>query len=667
MASVGSISTSGLNFTGLATGIDTQKIIDGLTAINQKQIDTLNTKEAGIATQQATFSALQGKLFDLQSKTAALARSAGGAFDGRAVSSSDTTAVTAAAGTAAVPGVYTLTVGALAQANQVASQGFSDPNAAIKQGTLTVQVGSGTATTVTIDGRNNSLQGLADAINTAGGDVRASVINDGSATPYRLLLTANKTGASNAIAVTNNLTAGTGADINPTTTTVQAAADAQVTIGSGAGALVVTSPTNQVNNLIPGVTINLAKANPTNQVVLTVSNDTQATVKAVQDFVDSYNAVKDFITTQSKYDPTTQHAGVLLGNRDAASLADDLSSALSATIPGLNSGANRLSSVGLAFDDSGKLTFDSTKLTQALSGQGGVAPADLKRLFALSGTSDNPGVGFVIGTDKTKPTVGTPYQVQVTAPATRAVVIAAGPPPQPITVSPPNTTLQLQLDGLASSTITLPPGTYTPAQAAILLQQAINTNAVLNGHQVAVGLSGTGALQITSHAYGSSSKVAVTGGTALSALGFVGTETATGTNVAGSFVVNGQTELAAGTGQVLAGAIGNANTDGLQVRSTLSAPGTAGLTVSQGLASRLNQVLNKYLDPTNGRLKAINDGYLQQTKDITTTITKQNALLQTKTADLQSQFAAMETAVNNLKNVQTQLSSWATSTFVSGS
>src|SRR5204862_116125 len=145
----------------------------------------------------------------------------------------------------------------LAQAAQLSSSGYSDPNTAIKQGTLTLQVGTGTATTVTVDSRNNTLQGLADSINAAGGDVRASVVNDGtSGTPYRLLLTSSKTGSANGITVTNNLNIGTDAAIDPANTTVQAATDAQVTVGSGAGALTVTSTSNQFNNLIPGVSLN---------------------------------------------------------------------------------------------------------------------------------------------------------------------------------------------------------------------------------------------------------------------------------------------------------------------------------------------------------------------------------------------------------------------------
>ncbi|MCU0704406.1 MAG: flagellar filament capping protein FliD [Fimbriiglobus sp.] len=649
--------TNGLGFAGLATGIDTAKLVEGLTRINQRRIDALTERKTAITTRQTAFATLQGKLFDLQFKTNALARSAGSAFDGRIATTSDDTAVTAVAGTAAVPGTYSLTVNSLANAAQVASGGFADPNATLKTGTLSIQVGSGAATTVTLDSRNNTLQGLADAVNAAGGEVRASIINDGSSAPYRLLLTSAKTGAANAITVTNNLTDGTGADIDPTARVVQAATDASVTVGGGAGALTVTSSTNQMNKLIPGVSLTLQRADPAKPVNLTVANDTAGTVKAVKEFVDTFNDIRDFLAEQTKFDPETRAAGVLQGNRDAAAVGDELSAALTATVPGLNPNVNRLSAVGLSLNEKGKLTFDQSKLTAVLNGQGGVTPADVKKLFAVSGSSDSPGVEFVLGTPRTKPSGSTPFQVNVTSPATRAVVVSSGPPAPSVIISPPNNALQLRVNGLLSGGVTLNPGTYTPESLVQMLQQRINATPALDGNSVSVGLDSGGRIQIASQQFGGSSSVELVDGTALTALGFTAGQRSVGTNVAGNFVVNGVTEAATGSGQVLSGRSGNANTDGLQVRAALPAPGSANLTVGLGLAGRVNAVLNKYLDANTGRLKAVTDTFRQQTADIDKTITRQNDFLRSKTADLEAQFAAMEAAVNQLKGVQGQLAS----------
>lgn len=657
MATVGGINSNGLNFTGLSTGIDTQKIIDGLTAINQGRVTQLEAKRDRFTLQQSTFAALQGTLFDLQSKLTNLSRSVAGAFDGRKATSSDENALAAAASTSATPGTYSLTVVGLAQAQQTASAGFADPAARIKEGTLELRVGSAAGVTVTIDSRNNTLQGLADAVNAAGSDVKASVINDGSATPYRLVLSSTRTGAANTIQVTNNLTAGTGAAIDPLATTLQAARDAEVKLGSGAGAVTVLNPTNQLNALIPGVSLNLKQADPAKAVTVTVAADTGAASKAVQDFVASYNAVVDFIDKRDDFNADTGQAGVLLGNREAANLESDLTAALTTVVGGVKADMNRLSSLGVTFTDKGRLEVNTAKLDQALGGQvTGVTLDDVKRMFALTGASNNPGVGFVLGTTKTKPTT-TPYQVNVTAPATRAAVTATNALAGSVVISPPDTALSIKLNGLAAVGITIEPGTYTPAQVANLLQQGINTNPALAANPVAVALDPDNKLTIKSQLYGSSSKVEFAGGGALAALGFTGTETATGQNVAGNFVVNGQTETATGSGQVLTGAAGNKNTEGLQVRSGLAAAGSADLTVTQGLAARLNQVLSKYLDTGNGRLSVLDKQFEAQVDAVDEQIARQNALVDGQKERLALRFAAMEQAVNNLKGVQSSLTS----------
>lgn len=653
-----SISSTGLNFSGLATGIDSSKIIEGLTAIGQKRVDQLTAQKRTVTLRQTTMASLEAKVLDLQGQLSRVGRSVAGAFDGRTASSSDKDALGVTASSSAVPGTYSFTVTALAQANAVASDGFADPGARIKEGTFAFRVGSGEEKTVTIGPSNNTVQGLADAINNAGGDVRASVINDGSATPFRLMLTATRSGAANAIQMTNNLTAGTGADINPAATTVQAAADASVQLGSGVGAITVKSPTNQLNSLIPGATLTLTKADPAKPITVTVAADTAAAGKAVEDLVASFNQIVEFVDERDNFDPATGSTGTLLGNRDVTELLADLTGVLTSAVPGVKTAANRLSTVGVTITDKGRLELDKAKLERVLGGQEpGVSLTDVKRLFALTGTSSNDGVSFLLGSDKTKATpAGKPYQVNVTAPATRAAVTAASPPSPSVVIDNTNNTLAVTVNGVKSSNLTLTAGTYTPATLAAMLQTVLNSDPPIQANQVSVDLA-SGSIRVSSAKYGSGSSVEMTSGTALSALGFIGGEKASGTNVAGSFTVGGKTEAADGIGQVLSGSGGNANTDGLQVLVTAPAATTADLDVTHGVASRLNAVLNKYLDPVNGRFKTIDNGYDANAADLDKTIARQNALIDAKKDSLLRQFSAMETAVSRLKNLGTQLSS----------
>ena len=407
---------SKISITGLASGIDTQSIIDGITALNARRIQILQAQKAQVTIKRTTFSDLRGKLLELQAQSGRLSRTVAGAFDARTAVASDPEALVAAASSSAAAGQYTVTIDNLAQAHQLASENFAAPGTTIKQGTLTLKVGAGPATTVTIDSTNNTLQGLAEAINASGGEARAAVINDGTATPYRLLLTSTKTGAANAIQLTNNLTGGSGASINPANTIVQAAADARVRIG----ALSVSSATNRVDKLISGVTLDLKKADPAKPITITVAPDSAGAADAVEDFVASFNAVVDYIDQRDNFDPTTQQAGVLLGNYDAINLQRELTTTLTGSVSGVNQMANRLSAVGIKLTDKGKLELDRTKFESAFNGGvSGVAAEDVKRLFALGGTSTSPGVKFLLGGSKTQPSGATPYQVDVTQAATR--------------------------------------------------------------------------------------------------------------------------------------------------------------------------------------------------------------------------------------------------------
>src|SRR5262249_27419340 len=98
-------------------------------------------------------------------------------------------------------------VKSLARAEQIASQGFDSPGSSIPHDTYELKVGTGPTATIQIDGTNDTLQGLANAINGSGAGVTATIINDGSNSrtqPYHLLLTSNQLGVDNAITLTNN-------------------------------------------------------------------------------------------------------------------------------------------------------------------------------------------------------------------------------------------------------------------------------------------------------------------------------------------------------------------------------------------------------------------------------------------------------------------------------
>src|SRR5207244_7959704 len=137
-------------------------------------------------------------------------------------------------------------------------------------------------------------------------------------------------------------------------------------------------------------------------------------------------------------------------------------------------------------------------------------------------------------------------------------------------------------------------GTYTRQALAQELKNQINSNSELAGRSVSVTVQNDN-LVITSAAYGLASEVTIVSGTALSPLGFAGTESDKGQDVAGNFIVGGTAEPAHGTGQFLIGDLTNPNTADLRVRVALSAAQLgdgpeASLVVTRGVAAKLDRV-----------------------------------------------------------------------------
>ena len=441
-----------ININGLVTGLDTTNIIRGLQDIQKRQLDRLDARKTTLQAHQTAFRTVEAKLLSLRADAAVLSRNVANPLTQQAVTASDSDAMSATAGSTAVAGVYRLTINSTAQAHQVASQGFADADSQITQGTFEIRVGSGDLKTITIDSNNNTLSRLAAAINASGAGVSAGVVQDsaGGSTPWRLLLTSTQTGASNQISVTNNLAPSAGSAVKPEIdflNPVQAAADARVTLGTGPGAISVSSSTNRFTGVITGVSFDLLQATPGQAVSLTVARDNSAASTAVQNFVDSFNGVLQYIDDNSTYDAATNDGGVFLGNQNAARIQQTLRTTIQNVVSGANPLANRLSTVGLTFDDKGRLTLNKTKLDNALNGGiPGVTADDVKKIFALGASSTSPGITFVLGSTRTRGSTDG-YDIDISQAAERATVTGGTALAASTVITSANQTLELKLDG----------------------------------------------------------------------------------------------------------------------------------------------------------------------------------------------------------------------------
>lgn len=177
---------------GLATGIDTKTLISQLMYLERAPERILSAKKKTIQSQVDVLNQIAGALSSLKGIAAGMSTSTG--FRGMKVSVGDSSAVTATASSSALPGSHSVSVAGLARSQrQVSDQGYagsSDLN--FNTGSIVI-TGGESPVTVTIAEGKNSLSGIAAAINASGANLTASVINDGSANPYRLVITGKDT------------------------------------------------------------------------------------------------------------------------------------------------------------------------------------------------------------------------------------------------------------------------------------------------------------------------------------------------------------------------------------------------------------------------------------------------------------------------------------------
>lgn len=217
-------------------------------------------------------------------------------------------------------------------------------------------------------GPADTLEDLVTKINSAGADVRASIINDGSGSrPYRLVLTSSTSGTAGKIAYAAGET---GLDLN----TLTEAQDARVLVGSldSSSSILINSSTNEIKNVDEGVTLNLVAASDT-PVQVSVTHDIDSTVADLTAFVESYNAVLDYIDEVTAYDAETEERGVLLGDSAARQIRDQLQRGVSHILPSSYE-LQRLASVGVtSLDESGKplgggrIRLDEARFREAVS------------------------------------------------------------------------------------------------------------------------------------------------------------------------------------------------------------------------------------------------------------------------------------------------------------
>jgi len=160
----------------------------------------------------------------------------------------------------------------------------------------------------------------------------------------------------------------------------------------------ISSATNTVSGVIPGVTLNLLSAAQGVPIQLTVGPDTGAVTDAINGFVSSYNTLVNAINTQFTAPASGGTAPPLEADATLralqASLLSDVTYAMQESSG--NNGLVNLAAVGIDMANDGTLSVDSDTLNNALSG----IFAAVQNLFQ-STDSTNLGFGAQFGSSLT--------------------------------------------------------------------------------------------------------------------------------------------------------------------------------------------------------------------------------------------------------------------------
>jgi flagellar hook-associated protein 2 len=295
----------------------------------------------------------------------------------------------------------------------------------------------------TISDNKDEVSELFDYIETTvfGGTVDAAIDGDGK---IQITDTAPGDSQLEITLVTNNPAGGTldFGEISVSTEgrsmQVAAGEDAEIVVDN----VTITDSSNTITDVIAGATLNLVGEDSSTTVTLKVERDLATIKSKIQDLVDAYNDIMDYINTQFSYDEETETTGgILFGDGTLSSVKTELINTVTQTITGLSSDYNSLALIGITLDltntEEGKyedltLIIDDDDLTDALESNFN----DVRNLFIAYGSSTNPNIEYIGHIDDT---VGGTYDVEITQPATRTTFTGLNSLTPPATLGEPVT------------------------------------------------------------------------------------------------------------------------------------------------------------------------------------------------------------------------------------
>lgn len=345
---------------GIASGLDTNSIVDKLIQADSGPLNQLRQRQSDYQVQISTAGSLVSQLKDLQTAASNLASNGVAA-----IQPTQTYADFTVTGSAKTESTYDLSVQQIAKQAKLRSTSFSSAqdDTVVPDGQLQFAI-DGTKTTA-IDTKGKTLADIAEAINQNISGLSASVIS--TTTGYYLNVSRNDTGYSKTTGVDAALTVvsdpGLGLSLQ------QSAQNAMLTIDG----LSVERSSNAVSDVIDGVTLHLTGQSGADDEVSFVASSTNSAT-ALNSFVTAYNTLATTVRSQLVTDPNQSYGDTLLGHSEMTTIQSAMQRMLSQVV--VASGPVRtLADLGLELQQDGSITLNVAALDNAISKSPGAANA----------------------------------------------------------------------------------------------------------------------------------------------------------------------------------------------------------------------------------------------------------------------------------------------------
>ncbi len=350
---------------GVGSGLDLSGLVDQLQAAERQKLVPVLEQQSAQKTKISAYGRLQSAMDRVQTSIAALNDIS--AFQ-QQKSTVTGDGVLATAGETANAGRYEITVSQLARSGSAASNSVAlDQELTAADTKLKLDFGAGdTQTSYEVDiSAGSTLSDVRDQINAdKESGVTASIVNDG--TGYRLALSSKETGEEASLVGFSGL-----ASLTLDAATLRAGQDAELNVNG----IAITSKTNRVEEAIQGVTLDLTAVSD-NPITLVIERDEASLREAIDNFVSNYNEMKSTVGRMTAYNGEGETSGELIGDRTVRNIEDRLRRDIT---DNLGTGdISRLSQMGIAIDERGRLSVDEDKLDEAIA----TNPEGLATFFA---------------------------------------------------------------------------------------------------------------------------------------------------------------------------------------------------------------------------------------------------------------------------------------------